>query len=169
VKEPEVPVTPAVRVLRAAGVSFTPHLYDYLDRGGTRHAAESLHIEEHAVVKTLVMEAEGDAGRRRPLLVLMHGDLEVSTKQLARFLNVKTVSSASPTAVETYTGYLPGGVSPFGTRSSLSVYVEQTLLGLQSVYINGGKRGFLVAIHPSDLQRVLAAVPVAVGIRGSRA
>ena len=148
---------------------FKPHLYNYLDRGGTRHAAESLQVEEHAVIKTLVMEAESDAGKRRPLLVLMHGDLEVSTKQLARFLNAKTVSPASAPAVEKYTGYLPGGVSPFGTRSPLSVYVEQTVLGLQSVYINGGKRGFLVAIRTSDLQRVLTAVPVAVGIRGSRA
>lgn len=148
---------------------FTPHFYNYLDRGGTRHAAVSLHIDEHAVVKTLVMEAERDAGGKRPLLVLIHGDLEVSTKQLARYLKVKTVSPASAAAVEKYTGYLPGGVSPFGTRSSLAIYVEQTVLDLEIIYVNGGKRGFLVAIRPSDMQGVLAAVPVAVGIRGSRA
>ena len=166
-KAPEVPITAAIRVLRAARVPFTSHFYDYVDRGGTRHAAASLRVAEHAVVKTLVMEADSSAGRKLPLLVLIHGDLEVSTKRLARFLNVKTVTPASEAAVEKYTGYLPGGVSPFGTRSSLPVYIEQTVLDLETIYINGGKRGFLIAIQPPELTRVLPVVPVAVGISAS--
>ena len=120
------------------------------------------------MVKTLVMEAQGDGPRRAPLLVVMHGDLEVSTRQLARHLGVKAVSPATEAGVEKYTGYAPGGVSPFGTRAALPVYVEETVLALGRAYINGGKRGFLVAIDPAILVTLLSAVPVRVGIRETR-
>jgi Cys-tRNA(Pro) deacylase len=158
-------VTTAIRALRAAEVEFAPRLYPYVDRGGTRHAAEALGINEHAVVKTLVMESHDTGSRPRPLIVLMHGDCEVSTKQLARHLGVKAVSPASEDAVKKSTGYMPGGVSPFGTRVQLPVYVEETILALDSIAINGGKRGLLVELHPSVLTTVLTATPVNVGIR----
>ncbi len=162
-KESNIPVTNAVRVLRAARVAFTPHQYDYAERGGTKHAAESLGVGEHAVVKTLVMEVH-NAARKNMILVLMHGDREVSTKQLARLLEAKTVSPASEGDVEKSTGYIPGGVSPFGTRISLPVYVEESILALERIYINGGKRGFLVAMHPGELTRILGAIAVRVAI-----
>ena len=142
------PVTPAVRLLREKGVEFEPHLYDYEERGGTRHSAASLGVDEHAVVKTLVMETEA----RRPLLVLMHGDREVSTKALARALGVKSVGPCDPAAAGRHTGYLVGGTSPFGTRARLPVYVERTIFALPRIYINGGKRGFLVAVAPEGLR-----------------
>jgi Cys-tRNA(Pro) deacylase len=165
--KPDVPVTTAVRALRAAKALFTPHFYPYVDRGGTTHAAECLGVDHHAVVKTLVLEAQGDGPRRTPLVVVMHGDLEVSTKQLARLLKVKTVAPATEAAVEKHTGYLPGGVSPFGTRTALPLYVEASILDLPRVYINGGKRGFLVEIAPSILTTSFAAVPVEVGVRAA--
>jgi Cys-tRNA(Pro) deacylase len=155
-------MTSAVRKLLAAKVDFKPHFYPYLDHGGTRHAAESLGVSELEVVKTLVMEAHGE--RRTPLLVLMHGDHEVSTKGLARHLGCKSVSPATETGVEKITGYVPGGVSPFGTRLSPPVYVEESVLALDRIYVNGGKRGFLVEIHPAELLRVLSAIPVNVGL-----
>lgn len=163
-RRPDVPVTPAVRALRAAGIDFTPQLYDYVDRGGTAHAAECLGADHHAVVKTLVMESRGDGPKARPLLVVMHGDREVSTRQLARLLDVRTVVPASEAGVEKWTGCIPGGVSPFGTRTALPVYVEETILALDRIWINGGKRGFLVEISPSALTALLQAVPVRVGI-----
>ena len=165
--KPEIPVSPAIRALRAAGVDFTPHLYPYVDRGGTAHAARCLGVDHHAVVKTLVMEAQGEAPRRQPLVVVMHGDMEVSTKQLARHLQVKAVTPATEAAVEKHTGYVPGGVSPFGTRSALPVYVEASILALPRVYINGGKRGFLVAIAPKVLVDLLAPESVSVAIEKS--
>ena len=167
-REPEIPVTPAVRMLRAAGVDFRPHLYEYLDRGGTRHAAASLNVPEHDVVKTLVMEARQEGAPKRVLLVLMHGDCEVSTKQLARVIGVKRVSPASRDDVERLTGYVPGSVSPFGTKAVLPVYVEETVLDLERFFINGGRRGLQVEIRPSDLQRVLEVIPVKVGIPSER-
>jgi Cys-tRNA(Pro) deacylase len=166
-REPDIPITTAIRALRTAKVDFTPHFYTYVDLGGTRHAADSLGVDEHTVIKTLLMESQND-GARKLFLLLMHGDFEVSTKQLARFLQVKTVSPATQGAVEKHTGYVPGGVSPFGTRTTLPVYVEETVLALERIYINGGKRGFLVSIQPSVLTSLLAAVPVRVGIRGRR-
>jgi Cys-tRNA(Pro) deacylase len=162
-KDQDVPVTTAVRALRRAGVSFVPHLYDYVEHGGTKQVAQVFGKDEHIVVKTLVMETR-EAGRKKFFLVLMHGDHEVSTKQLARLLDVKAVSTASEADVEKSTGYIPGGVSPFGTRTPLSVYVEETILGLEKIYINGGKRGFQVEISPQELVRVLGAIPVHVGI-----
>jgi len=155
------PVTPAVRVLRAAGVAFTEHLYRYEEHGGTRVSARELGVDEHAVVKTLVMEDDG----RAPIIVLMHGDLEVSTKQLARAIGRKHVEPCKPDVANRHSGYLVGGTSPFGTRKAMPVYVERTILDLPRIYINGGARGFLVGIAPADLVRVLNPTPVDVGIR----
>jgi Cys-tRNA(Pro) deacylase len=149
--EMNYPVTPAVRLLREKKVEFEPHLYNYEEHGGTRHSAESLDVDEHAVVKTLVMETEA----RRALIVLMHGDREVSTKQLARVIGVKSVQPCSPQTAQKHTGYLVGGTSPFGTRTPLTVYVERTIFDLPKIYINGGKRGFLVSIDPQVLRSVL--------------
>lgn len=159
-KAPDIPVTRAVRALRAAGVEFTPHPYPYVERGGTRQSSASLGVDEHQVIKTIVLEAKGEDGRARPLIVLMHGDREISTKQLARTLGVKAIAPASAAAVERQTGYQPGGVSPFGTRAALPIYVEESVLTLDRIYINGGKRGFLVGISPAVLTEVLAATPV---------
>lgn len=155
------PVTPAVRFLREHKIDFTPHLYTYEERGGTRHSAESLGVDEHAVIKTLVMETDA----RQPLIVLMHGDLQVSTKQLARTLHVKSVQSATPDSAQKHTGYLTGGTSPFGTRIKLPVYAERTIFELPEIYINGGKRGFLVKINPQVLHDVLAVQEVEVAVR----
>jgi len=162
-KERAMPVTTAVRALRAARVSFIPHLYDYVEHGGTEHAAASLCVSEHAVIKTLVMESR-ENGKKKVFLVLMHGDREVSTRQLARLLDVKAVAPVSESDVEKNTGYIPGGVSPFGTRMSLAVYVEETILEQGKICINGGKRGFLVEIEAAELVRVLNAVPVRVAV-----
>jgi len=156
-------MTAAVRALRAARVDFEPHHYTYVPQGGTRTAAEALSVDEHAVVKTLVMEAH-EGGRKKPLLVLMHGDREVSTKQLARVLACKEVAPASEATVERLTGYVPGGVSPFGTRTPLPTYIEETILDLPLVYVNGGRRGFLVSVTPGTMRDALSAVPVRVAI-----
>jgi Cys-tRNA(Pro) deacylase len=155
------PVTPAVRMLRGAGVPFTGHLYRYEEHGGTRVSARELGVDEHAVVKTLVMEDDEHA----PLIVLMHGDLEVSTKQLARAVGRKHVEPCRPDVANRHSGYLVGGTSPFGTRKAMPVYVERTILELPRIYINGGARGFLVGIAPADLVRVLNPTPVEVGLR----
>jgi Cys-tRNA(Pro) deacylase len=156
----EYPVTPAVRQLREKKIAFEPHLYEYEERGGTRRSAAELGVDEHAVVKTLVMETE--AGK--PLVVLMHGDREVSTKQLARHLGVKSIEPCDPLVAQKHTGYMVGGTSPFGTRSKLRVYVERTIFELPKIYINGGKRGFLVGIAPQVLRDVLDIQEVEVGI-----
>jgi Cys-tRNA(Pro) deacylase len=153
-----------VRALRAAGIDFTPRLYPYVEHGGTGQVAKALGVDEHSVVKTLVMESHAGNGPPKPLVVLMHGDREVSTKQLARALDVKSVAPASEGIVRKTTGYVPGGVSPFGTRSRLPVYIEETILDLDRICINGGKRGFLVEIDPAVLTSLLAAAPVRVGI-----
>lgn len=160
----KVPATTAVRVLRADGVAFIPHFYRYADRGGTRHAAKCLGIAEHRVLKTLVLEATGMDGKRQPLILIMHGDREASTKALAREIGVKAVEPATAVNVERHTGYVPGGVSPFGTRTVLPVYVEATIFDLETVLINGGKRGFLVEMPASELRRVLRPREVRVGL-----
>jgi Cys-tRNA(Pro) deacylase len=157
---PTAPVTPAVRVLRDAGVPFTEHLYRYEEHGGTRASARELGVPEHEVIKTLVMEDYAGA----PLIVLMHGDLEVSTKQLARAVGCKQVEPCRPEVANRHSGYLVGGTSPFGTRKTMPVYVERSILDLPRIYINGGARGFLVGIAPSDLVRVLQPRSVDVGI-----
>ena len=156
----DYPVTPAVRLLRERGVEFEPHLYDYEERGGTRHSAESLGVDEHAVVKTLVMETDA----RKPLIVLMHGDREVSTKQLARQIGARSVEPCKPEAAQRYTGYLVGGTSPLGTRARLPIYAERTIFDLPRIYVNGGKRGFLVSVEPRVLKELLAVEEVEVAI-----
>jgi len=154
------PITPAVRVLRQFNVEFTEHPYKYEERGGTKVSARELGIDEHATVKTLIMEDDG----KNPLIVLMHGDLEVSTKNLARLLGVKNVHPCTPETANKHSGYLVGGTSPFGTRKTMPVYMEETILDLSWIYINGGKRGYLVGIDPRELVRVLKPVLIRVGI-----
>ncbi|MFH1034872.1 MAG: Cys-tRNA(Pro) deacylase [Pseudomonadota bacterium] len=152
----KIPVTPAVRLLRAQGVSFTPRPYDYEEKGGTARASRELGEDEHRVIKTLLFEDEA----RKPLIVLMHGDRQVSTKALARALGVRQINPCDPASVTRHTGYQVGGVSPFGTRHPLPVYVQESILELGAILINGGKRGFLVEIDPAELLRVLGAKPV---------
>ena len=154
------PVTAAIRVLRQAGVAFSVHPYNYEAKGGTAVSARELGVPENSVVKTLIMEDEG----KSPLVVLMHGDLQVSTKELARLIGVKTVSPCSPEAAQRHSGYLVGGTSPFGTKKQMPVYLEESILLLPRVYINGGSRGFLVALEPAELVRVLKPTLVKVGI-----
>jgi Cys-tRNA(Pro) deacylase len=156
----DYPITPAVRYLRDKKVEFRPMLYDYVEKGGTRVSAGSLGVDEHAVVKTLVFETN----EKKPLIVLMHGDRQVSAKSLARHIDVKSVAPAEPDKASKWTGYLVGGTSPFGTRMKMPVYVEKTIFGLVEIYINGGKRGFLVGIDPAELKRVLDIKEVEVGI-----
>jgi len=158
----KTPVTPAVRQLRAARIEFTEHLYHYEEKGGTAVSARELGVNEHAVVKTLVMEDE----RKNPLIVLMHGDFQVSTKELARVMGVKLISPCSPEAASRHTGYLVGGTSPFGTKKPLPVYMEESIISLPKIYLNGGKRGFLVGLDPAEAVRVLQPELVKVGTRG---
>jgi Cys-tRNA(Pro) deacylase len=154
------PSTPATRLLREKGVAYTEHPYRYEERGGTAVSARELGVDEHAVVKTLVMERDDG----EPLVVLMHGDREVSTKALARRLGCKSVQICRPEVASRHSGYLVGGTSPFGTRKAMPVYVERTILELPRIWVNGGSRGFLVALDPRELVRVLGAVPVEVAI-----
>ena len=156
----KTPVTPAVRALREARVDFTEHPYAYEEKGGTAASARELGVDEHCVVKTLIMEDEG----RNPLVVLMHGDRQVSTKELARHMGVKSLSPCTPETAQKHSGYLVGGTSPFGTRKAMPVYLEETILELPLIYINGGKRGFLVGIDPHELVRLLKPTLVRVGI-----
>jgi len=156
----KAPVTAAVRDLRANKVEFTDHLYEYEEKGGTAVSARELGVPEHAVVKTLVMEDDD----RNPLIVLMHGDLKVSTKELARIIGVKTIAPFSPDTANRHSGYVVGGTSPFGTRKKMPVYMEETILALPKIYINGGKRGYLVGIAPQEVVRMLAPTLVKVGI-----
>ena len=141
-------------------MAFTEHPYTYEDRGGTHASAHALGVDEHIVIKTLVMEDE----EQRPMIVLMHGDREVSTKNLARQMACKTVVPCRPDVAQKHTGYLVGGTSPFGTRKALPVYLERSILDLDRVYINGGARGFLVSLAPSDLVRVLVPTLVDVAL-----
>ncbi|MDP4299213.1 Cys-tRNA(Pro) deacylase [Leptothrix discophora] len=148
--------TPATQMLRQAGVAFTEHPYDYVDRGGTAESARQLGVAEHAVVKTLVMQDQ-DA---RPLVVLMHGDRQVSTKNLARQIGAKKVEPCTPEVAQRHSGYQVGGTSPFGLRKVVPVYVEAGILALPVIYINGGRRGYLVGLAPQVLVTLLAARPV---------
>lgn len=142
----------AIPVLKKHGVAFTEHQYRYEERGGTAVSSRELGVDEHAVIKTLVMEDE----HQRPLIVLMHGDREVSTKNLARQIGAKTVTPCAPDVAQRHSGYMVGGTSPFGTRKPLPVYMERTIADLDRLYINGGRRGFLVSLTPADLMRVLS-------------
>lgn len=146
-----IPSTPAVLALRAAKVEFTPHFYTYEERGGTAVSARELGVDEHAVVKTLVMQDDA----AKPCIVLMHGDREVSTKALARHIGVKKIEPCKPEVAERHSGYRVGGTSPFGTRKRMPVYLQRTVAALERIYINGGSRGFLVNVATADLQRLL--------------
>jgi Cys-tRNA(Pro) deacylase len=156
----KTPVTAAVRVLREHGVEFTHHPYEYEARGGTEVSARELGVDEHAVIKTLIMEDD----RKRPLVVLMHGDRAVSTKNLARFLDVKTIAPCAPAVADRHSGYQVGGTSPFGLKRAMPVYMEATIAALPRIYINGGRRGYLVGVAPADLVRVLNPQSVSVAV-----
>jgi Cys-tRNA(Pro) deacylase len=158
----KAPSTPATRLLRERGVPYTEHLYRYEERGGTRVSSRELGVDEHAVVKTLVMEDEAGA----PLVVLMHGDREVSTKALARQIGRREIRICRPETANRHSGYQVGGTSPIGTRKPMPVYVERSILELPRVYVNGGSRGFLVGIAPADLATLLSPTPVDVAIAG---
>lgn len=157
---PKHPVTMAIRALRAAGVAFVPHLYAWHARGGTRASSEALGVDEHAVVKTLIFETE--AGE--PLCILMHGDREVSAKQLARVIGTKTVAPCAPEVADRHSGYQVGGTSPFGLRRAMPIYLQTTVLALPRIYLNGGARGFLVEIDPREVERVLNPTLVEVAV-----
>ncbi len=154
------PETPATSFLKAHKLPFSTHLYAYEEHGGTKVSARELNVDEHAVVKTLVFEDE----QGKPLIVLMHGDCKVSTKELARQIPCKKVEPCKPEVANRHTGFLVGGTSPFGTKKTMPIYVEQSILDLPLIYINGGKRGFLVGIHPHDLLQTLRPQPVKVAL-----
>ncbi|MDO9073436.1 MAG: Cys-tRNA(Pro) deacylase [Rubrivivax sp.] len=152
-KDRHVSETPATQMLKAAGVAYTEHAYDYVEHGGTAESAKQLGVPEHEVIKTLVMQDE----KAQPLVVLMHGDRSVSTKNLAREIGVKSVEPCKPEAAQRHSGYLVGGTSPFGTKKAMPVYVEDSVLALPRICINGGRRGYLVGIAPQVLVDLLGA------------
>lgn len=156
------PVTQAIRMLRAHQVAWSDHLYPYEEKGGTRVSARELGVDEHAVIKTLIMHDE----HKRPLVVLMHGDREVSTKNLARHLGVKSIEPCPPAIADKHSGYQVGGTSPFGTRQAMPVYMEASIAGLPRIYLNGGKRGYLIGLAPAEMMRVLQPTPVNVAVEG---
>ncbi len=155
------PITPAIRVLREMKIDFTPHVFDYVEKGGTKHSAAVLKVDEHAVIKTLIFETN----EKKPLIILQHGDWQVSTKILARILNVKTIAPASPERANNLSGYLIGGTSPFGLKTKMLIYAERTIFDLDKIYINGGKRGFLIGIEPQVLERILEINKVEVAVK----
>lgn len=155
-KSKHVSETPATQFLRRHGVVFGEHVYEYVEHGGTSESARQLGVDEHAVVKTLVMEDE----HAKPLIILMHGDRTVSTKNLARQIGAKRVEPCKPEVANRHSGYLVGGTSPFGTKKAMPVYVESTILDLPSIYLNGGRRGYLVSLAPAVLATLLQARPV---------
>ncbi|MDQ3322315.1 MAG: Cys-tRNA(Pro) deacylase [Acidobacteriota bacterium] len=161
----DYPVTPAIRFLREKKIEFEPRVFEYVEKGGTKHSAEVLKADEHAVIKTLIFETT----ERKPLIVLMHGDCKVSTKELARHLNVKTVAPVSPEKAAKLTGYSVGGTSPFGVKTKMPVYIEKTIFDLPRIFINGGKRGFLIEIESRVLSDVLQIEKVSVGISNQSA
>ena len=152
----KTPVTQAIRVLREHKVEYSEHLYKYEDKGGTTVSARELGVDEHCVVKTLIMEDE----QKHPLIVLMHGDREVGTGMLAKQIGVKKVSPCDPKTADKHSGYQVGGTSPFGTRHPMPVYMESSIAELDRIYINGGKRGFLIGVAPQEVIRVLQPVLV---------
>lgn len=154
------PETPATKFLRAHQVAFSTHLYAYEEHGGTKVSARELNVDEHAVIKTLVFEND----KTEPLIILMHGDRKVSAKELARQIGCKKVEPCKPEVANRHTGYLVGGTSPFGTRKKLPIFLEKTILDLSVIYINGGRRGFLVGLHAHDLLRLLQPKPVNVAL-----
>lgn len=155
-------MTLAIRELQSARISFTRHHYDYVEKGGTAVSSRELGMDEHCIIKTLIMESD----KKDCFAILMHGDCQVSTKELARVIGVKTVSPCPAAAAEKHTGYRVGGTSPFGTRNKTPVYMEESILELPKIFINGGKRGFLVGLCPKEAQRLLNPELVRVAIRG---
>jgi Cys-tRNA(Pro) deacylase len=155
-KKTHVSETPATQFLRRHGVVFTEHVYDYIERGGTEESSKQLGVPEHAVIKTLVMQDD----HAHPLIVLMHGDRTVSTKSLARQIGCKKVEPCNPDVAHRHSGYMVGGTSPFGMRKQIPIYVEQSVLELPSICINGGQRGYLLGIDPAVLTTLAGAVPV---------
>jgi Cys-tRNA(Pro) deacylase len=155
-KKEHVSETPATQWLKRHGIAFSEHPYDYEEHGGTAVSSRELGVDEHHVVKTLIMQDES----AKPLVVLMHGDRKVSTKNLARQIGCKSIEPCKPEIANRHSGYLVGGTSPFGTRKAMPVYVEQSILDLDRIYINGGRRGYLVGIAPAVLTQSLAATPV---------
>ncbi|MGC8768790.1 Cys-tRNA(Pro) deacylase [Calditerrivibrio sp.] len=155
------PITPVTRLLDGKKIIYGKHLYEYEEKGGTRASSMKLGVDEHTVIKTIVMEDE----TKKPLIVLMHGDMEISTKNLARFLGVKTINPCTPEVAQKHTGYLVGGTSPFGTKKQLPIFMEKTILDLEKIYINGGKRGFLISINPQIIVDILKPTLVEVGYR----
>jgi len=155
----KIPSTPAMRLLKEYSVDFIPCPYKYEERGGTRVAARELGIDEHAAVKTIVMEDD----EKNPFIILMHGDKEISTKNMARILGSKTVIPCNPQTAHKHTGYLVGGTSPFGTKKKLPVFAEESILTLPKIYINAGRKGFLIEISPEDLVKILTPTLVSVG------
>lgn len=158
----KAPSTNATRLLRQRGVAYTEHLYRYEARGGTRVSAQALGVDEHSVIKTLILEDD----RKAPLVVLMHGDREVSTKALARVIGARSVEPCKPEVADRHSGYQVGGTSPFGTRKAMPVYMERSIAALDRVYINGGSRGFLVSLAPADLVLLLSPTLVDVALEG---
>ncbi len=154
------PITNAIRFLREKKIEFKPHLFEYVEKGGTSYSSEILGIDEHIVIKTLVFETD----QKKPLIILMHGDRQVSTKNLARHLKVKSVSPVSPQRANNLTGYVVGGTSPFGLKTIMPIFAESSIFELEKIYINGGKRGFLVEIDPRKIPEVLKIEKVEVGI-----
>lgn len=152
------PVTPAIRILRERKIVFEPHIFEYVEKGGTRHSSEVLNTAEHTIIKTLIFETMD----KKPLIVLQHGDLQVSTKNLARVLEVKSVAPVAPEKAQKLTGYLVGGTSPFGVKTKMPIYAEKTIFDLPLIYINGGKRGFLITIDPRVLKEILQVEEVEV-------
>lgn len=150
-KDSKIPVTAAVRVLRQHKAEYTDHPYDYEEKGGTAVSARELGVDEHAVIKTLIMEDDA----KHPLIVLMHGDREVSTKNLARHLGVKQIHPCTPEVANRHSGYMVGGTSPFGTKRTMPVYMQQSILELDRIWINGGRRGYLVGIAPQAVVDIL--------------
>ena len=161
-KSENAPETPATNFLRQHGIAHSNHLYDYEEHGGTGVSSRELNVDEHAVVKTLVMEDE----TAKPLIVLMHGDCKVSTKELARQIGCKKVEPCKPEVANRHSGFLVGGTSPFGTKKKMPTYIEKSILDLPLIYINGGRRGFLVGVHPHDLMRALSPTVVTVALKG---
>ncbi len=155
-RAPHASETPATAWLKRAGIAYTEHLYDYVDRGGTAESSRQLGVPEHEVVKTLVMQDEA----QRPLIVLMHGDCQVSTKALAREIGCKRIEPCSPEVAQRHSGYQVGGTSPFGTRKAMPVHVEASVLALPRILINGGRRGYLLGLAPQVLVEALGARPV---------
>jgi Cys-tRNA(Pro) deacylase len=160
VKKPSHSETPATQFLRKAGVAFAEHFYEYVEKGGTAVSADALGVPEHSVVKTLMMEDEA----RGPLVVLMHGDRKVSTKNLARQAGRKRIEPCLPEVAQRHSGYQVGGTSPFGTRKKMPVYMERSIIDLEKIWINGGRRGFLVCVAPSEIVRTLAPTLVDVAL-----